>query len=154
MRYAFWIGVLAVLALGGPRLRPAWAHAELRESEPAVGEVFRWERPMEVRLRFSQKLDSARIVVTDRQFEEVQQGEARVAERNQREAFIRLGNLQPATYTVTWRAVSVDGHPLDGSYEFTVLPREPLVTMIVAVIVLPLFGLLVYTRRARSGDEE
>ncbi|MDQ4074860.1 MAG: copper resistance protein CopC [Chloroflexota bacterium] len=144
--------LITVVALLGFTVPVLWAHAELRESYPEVGAVFRWDRPSEVRLRFTQKLEEASIVVTNRQFEAFQVGSAQVDPDNPREMFIPLRDLSPATYTVNWRTMSVDGHALEGAYDFTVLPREPLVTMIIAAIILPLFGILVYTRRARPED--
>ena len=35
---------------------------------------------------------------------------------------VPVSRLDPGTYTVHWRAVSVDTHRSDGSYQFTVAP--------------------------------
>jgi len=40
---------------------------------------------------------------------------------NQQEVIVRLGRaLGPGTYTVNWRALSVDTHTTTGSFRFTV----------------------------------
>lgn len=145
--------ILGVFTLFGAALPLVWAHAELREAVPEPGALFRWERPDEVRLRFTQKLESASIIVTNRQFESFQAMPAQISSSNPRETFVPLEPLQPGTYTVNWGVKSDDGHTLEGGYDFTVLPREPIITLAVAALVLPLFGLFIYTRRARTGEE-
>ncbi len=144
--------LVGLLVLFGGAVPLAWAHAELREAAPAPGALFRWQRPAEVRLRFTQQLRSTSIIVTDRQFATVQATQAQISAANPRETFVPLQALRPATYTVNWKVTSEDGHTLDGAYDFTVLPREPIITMVVAAIVLPLFALFIYTRRARPGE--
>jgi methionine-rich copper-binding protein CopC len=32
---------------------------------------------------------------------------------------VKLPNLKPDTYTVNWKAIGGDGHPMKGSYRFT-----------------------------------
>ncbi len=144
--------VLLLVALLWGGVQRANAHAEMAEAVPAPGTIFRWNRPTEVRLRFTQRLDAATILVTDRRFAPVHAGEAQVDGDDPRVASVALGSLTPATYTVTWRTSSVDGHHLDGAYEFTVLPREPIITMVVAAVVLSLLGLLLFVRRERPDE--
>jgi copper resistance protein C len=134
--------------------RPARAHAELMEAEPAPGQIFRWERPGEVRLEFSQQLVSASISITTRDFRTVQEGEARISAEDPFVAVVSLPELEPGTYSVNWRSASADGHSVEGSYEFTILPRQPVVTLLVTALVLPLIGLLVFLRRDRAGGGE
>jgi methionine-rich copper-binding protein CopC len=147
----------ALLILGGVMLfapPPVRAHAELVEAAPAPGQVYRWERPHEVRLEFSQQLVSASISVTTRDFQEVQGGEARIRAEDPFEVVLALPDLEPGTYSVNWRSASIDGHSVEGSYEFTILPRQPVVTVLVTALVLPLIGLLVFLRRDRTGGAE
>jgi copper resistance protein C len=148
----FWWLVVLVLGVGGAA--SALAHAELLVATPRPGETFQWERPAEVRLEFTQELQPTgnRILVTDRNFRAVQQGEAQVNPADPFTLQVALGDLSAGGYTVNWHSVSVDGHSLDGAYEFTILPREPLVTMVVAGVVLTGMGLLVFFRRARPDD--
>jgi methionine-rich copper-binding protein CopC len=146
------VGLLTLLFL--LTISSVAAHAELRESYPEPGAHFRWERPQEVRLTFTQQLEAATIVVMNRQFEQVQVGETRVEPLDPRNAVVALGELAPGTYTVNWHTESEDGHAQDGAYDFTVFPRASLITGVVAALVLPLFGLMIYLRRARPGDEE
>lgn len=130
------------------------AHAELREADPDIGAIYRWQRPTEVRLSFTQKLEETgnSIIVTNRNFEEVQQGSAQLDPEDPYTMLVVLPALPAATYTVNWETSSVDGHGLKGSYDFTLFSREPIVTRIVAVIVLLAMGILVYSRRAKPED--
>ena len=36
------------------------------------------------------------------------------------EGYYRLLNLPPGTYTVSWRVVSVDTHPTEGRFQFSI----------------------------------
>nr|MBA3533727.1 copper resistance protein CopC [Ardenticatenales bacterium] len=69
-------------------------------------------------------------------------------------AVVALPALEAGTYTVTWHTKSVDGHPLDGSYEFEIHFRQQIITMVVAGTVFSLMALLVFLRRARPEDLE
>lgn len=146
------VAVAALLLLVGAA-GIARGHAELREAEPEVGATFRWGRPERVHLRFTQALQEASIVVTNRQFEPFQQGEAQLLADDPRAASVALPPLPPGTYTVSWRVLSVDDHPLEGAYDFTVLPRAPVVTLAVVGVVLPLFALFVFSRRERAPSD-
>ncbi len=133
----------------------ALAHAELLEATPEPGTNFRWSRPAEVRLRFSQQLDGEATTVrliNSRTFAEVAVGESGIDPADPYVAVATLPNVESGLYTVAWKTKSVDGHTLEGSYEFNVSPREPVVTLAVATVVLTFMGLLVFTRRAGPGD--
>jgi hypothetical protein len=142
---------LVLLALA-PRVL---AHAELLEATPEPGTNFRWSRPNEVRLRFSQQLDGEATsirLINSRTFAEVAVGESGIDPTDPYVVVATLPNVESGLYTVAWRTKSVDGHTLEGSYEFNVSPREPVVTLAVATVVLTFMGLLVFTRRAGPGD--
>lgn len=132
------------------------AHAELRKADPPIGAIYRWNRPSEVRLGFTQKMiaEQSSILVINRGFEEVQAGTAQLDPEDPFSLVVGLPPLPQGTYTVNWQTMSVDGHPLAGSYSFTLFPREPLITMGIAAVVLVGMGVLVFARRARPGDEE
>ncbi|HEX8683336.1 MAG TPA: copper resistance CopC family protein [Ardenticatenaceae bacterium] len=133
----------------------ALAHAELLEATPAPGTNFRWSRPGEVRLRFSQQLDGEATsirLINSRTFAEVAVGESGIDPADPYIAVATLPDMEPGLYTVAWKTKSVDGHTLEGSYEFNVSPREPVVTLAVATVVLTFMGLLVFTRRAGPDD--
>jgi hypothetical protein len=131
------------------------AHAELLEATPEPGTNFRWSRPGEVRLRFSQQLDGEATtirLINSRTFAEVAVGESAIDPGDPYVAVATLPDMEPGLYSVAWKTKSVDGHTLEGSYEFNISPREPVVTLAVTTVVLTFMGLLVFTRRAGPDD--
>jgi methionine-rich copper-binding protein CopC len=94
------------------------AHADLESSTPEAGADLD-TAPTEVVLTFSGELDPAStFVVTDADGTTVGEGELDldVAERNVLSGTVDIS--EPGVYTVAWTAVSVDGHPEEGSFEF------------------------------------
>lgn len=109
--------LVAALAAAGP----ASAHAVLIASEPAAGAELA-EPPGQVLLRFSEPVEvppeAIRVFAGDAA--RVDQGDAEHgADRSQVRAGL-AGDLADGVYTVTWRAVSTDDHPVRGSFTFTV----------------------------------
>jgi methionine-rich copper-binding protein CopC len=106
--------VLAVLTGG-----PAWAHNSLVDASPAKNATLA-EAPEQVRLTFLQRVDPAALSI------EVTDAQRRKIPADEPAAKGKVGTLTfrepPAngTYTVTYRVVSLDGHPVQGSYKFTV----------------------------------
>jgi methionine-rich copper-binding protein CopC len=106
--------VVAVLSGG-----PAWAHNSLTGASPGKNATVR-KSPGQVKLSFLQNVDpkALTIVVTDAGEQEVP---AAAAEANGKVGTLRLTEpLDNGVYTVTYRVVSLDGHPVKGSYKFTV----------------------------------
>lgn len=128
----------------------AFAHAELRSAYPEIGAAYRWERPSEIRLSFTQSLllEGSSIMLVNRQFEAQQVGAVQIDAEDPTTMFVTLPELDTGTYTVNWVTASIDGHTIQGSYDFTLLPREAVYTLIIAVVVFSLMGLLVWRRRA------
>ncbi|MFK3983253.1 copper resistance protein CopC [Micromonospora sp. NPDC050397] len=98
---------------------PAQAHNELRASNPAKGAKLA-SAPAEVTLDFAERLDPrfTTVAVTDAA------GKAVVDGKPQVDGVRAVQRLRPAldagAYTVAYRVVSVDGHPVRGSHTFTV----------------------------------
>lgn len=94
------------------------AHADLESSTPEAGADVE-SAPSEVVLTFSGELgpDSA-FVVTDAAGGTVGEGglDLDVAVRNVLSGSVDI--TQPGIYTVSWSAVSIDGHAEEGSFEF------------------------------------
>jgi methionine-rich copper-binding protein CopC len=113
------LGAALAVPLGGT---PASAHNSLTDAEPAKNAVLT-EAPGEIRLTFLQKPDAAAMTVelTDAGKQPVPVGKPAV-EGNASVVPI-TGPLTDGVYTVTYRVVSRDGHPVRGSYRFTV--RNP-----------------------------
>jgi methionine-rich copper-binding protein CopC len=100
---------------------PLGAHATGQRYEPAPGAVLR-TAPAEVRILFDGDLEPAfsTIAVADASGAAVHAGPARVDPGNRRLLRVPLRPLGPGTYSVTWRALAVDGHRTRGRYTFTV----------------------------------
>ncbi|WP_181796883.1 copper resistance CopC family protein, partial [Streptomyces sp. WELS2] len=104
---------------------PASAHAVLRASDPADGTVLR-TAPRHVTLRFSESVglpaDSFRIYGPGNH--RVRTAPAGHAPGESGTARVTLpARLAPGTYTVAWRVVSADSHPVSGALTFSVGER-------------------------------
>ncbi|WP_433261300.1 copper resistance CopC family protein [Micromonospora vinacea] len=111
--------VLAVLVALLIPASPAWAHNSLRTATPARDATVP-SAPTEVTLEFMQRLDPAftTIVLTDAARRKLPTGEPVVTGAK---STVQVTDTLPnGTYTVAFRVVSVDGHPVQGSYPFTV----------------------------------
>ncbi|MEU8163343.1 copper resistance CopC family protein [Micromonospora parva] len=111
--------VLAVLVAVLIPAGPAWAHNSLRAATPARDATLS-SAPTEVTLEFMRRLDPTftTIVLTDAAKRKLPTGEPVVTGAT---STVRVTDTLPnGTYTVAYRVVSVDGHPVQGSYPFTV----------------------------------
>jgi methionine-rich copper-binding protein CopC len=98
---------------------PAAAHNSLRTTNPPTDALLSTP-PAEVSLDFLQKLDPTftTVVLSDGAHRKVPTGDPVVTGSRAR---VPIGNPLPnGTYTVAYRVVSADGHPVQGSYAFTV----------------------------------
>jgi methionine-rich copper-binding protein CopC len=109
---------LLVSLLSGPA---ALAHDQVIDQSPAPGSTVE-AGPVDIRLDFSNELldigSGAEIVVTapDGSF-----APATCAVLDGTLASAKTDLDQAGTYTIAWRVVSSDGHPIEGSYEFELL---------------------------------
>ncbi|WP_093780938.1 copper resistance CopC/CopD family protein [Streptomyces sp. yr375] len=111
--------VLLLLLLGGG---PASAHAALRGADPADGSVVK-TAPGSITLTFTESVglldDSFRVFDPDNQ--RVKTGKAGHADDRADTARVTLpGKLGTGTFTVAWRVVSADSHPIAGAFTFSV----------------------------------
>ncbi|MFA1547384.1 copper resistance protein CopC [Actinomadura chokoriensis] len=105
------LGLVAALALalGAVSATPALAHSRLLSSTPGKGQSA--ESVTEVKLVFSDKISMAKVVVKDAQNKTYQAGEA---ERSGATVTQKLtGPLPAGSYTVAYRVVGEDGHPIE-----------------------------------------
>jgi methionine-rich copper-binding protein CopC len=119
-RTAIVVAVLvAVLAAGAP----AWAHNELRGVVPAKGAALT-AAPAEVVLEFAERLNPryTTVAVTGPDGGSVADGRPRV---DGKRAAQPLRAARDGTYTVVFRVVSLDGHPVQGRTTFTVRAPAP-----------------------------
>ncbi|GAA3144487.1 copper resistance protein CopC [Streptomyces rameus] len=104
---------------------PASAHAVLRATDPADGTVLR-TAPRQVTLTFSESVglltDSFRVY--DPGNHRLRTGPAAHASGRSDTAGVTLpARLATGTYTVAWRVVSADSHPVSGALTFSVGER-------------------------------
>ncbi|THA33457.1 copper resistance protein CopC [Streptomyces sp. A1547] len=114
------LSALCALVLGGAA--PALAHAGLSGSDPADGAVLN-AAPKQVTLTFTESVsfpDGALRVLSPAS-DRVNPRPAQHADGRENTARVELpGNLAQGTYTVAWRVVSADGHPISGAFTFSV----------------------------------
>jgi copper resistance protein C len=108
--------VVAVAVLGPAT--PASAHSRLERTDPADGGTV--TRPMSaITLTFNERVhgDFTTVVVTGPGSRSYSHGHVRVIDDN---VYQDVYPLHSGSYTVAWRAISADGHPVDGRFAFTV----------------------------------
>ncbi|MER6360157.1 FixH family protein [Kitasatospora sp. NPDC001527] len=122
-RIAGLLGVLgAVLALLLAGAGPAAAHAALQSTDPAQNAVLP-TAPPSVTLTFSEavSLSADSVRVLDPAGKAVDAGSPAHADGKDNTARVGLGSgLADGTYTVAWRAVSDDSHPIGGAFTFSI----------------------------------
>ncbi|MFI6810289.1 copper resistance protein CopC [Streptomyces luteogriseus] len=114
------LGTVLVLLLAGAA--PASAHAALRGTDPDDGSVVK-KAPRHVTLTFTESVglldDSFRVFGPDQR--RVHTDEPTHADGRSDTARVGLpGKLAQGTYTVAWRVVSADSHPVSGAFTFSV----------------------------------
>ena len=120
MRTTIAAATLAFLVFGTPA---AHAHAFLDHASPAVGSSVP-ASPPNVTLRFTQDLEPAfsSVEVTNEAGQRVDLGNSQIPQGSPAELQIGLKPLPPGTYVVSWRVVSVDTHPTEGTFTFDIKP--------------------------------
>ncbi|MFJ3901640.1 copper resistance CopC family protein [Streptomyces sp. NPDC090025] len=116
------LGALAALLAAAP---PAAAHTGLTSADPTPNTVLSGP-PRSVTLTFSDPMDPkyAQVAVTTADGAALTSGAPQVAGAKV-SVPLREGAARPGTYTVGYRVVSADGHPVSGSYTFTVRAAAP-----------------------------
>lgn len=100
---------------------PAFAHAQLMDGTPEPDASLP-EPPQQVRLSFSEPVDAAfdPIKVLDEKGQRVDATDARTEPGDPETLSVDVEDLSAGDYTVDWRVTSVDGHVVDGEYDFSV----------------------------------
>lgn len=118
---ARWGALLGVLMLATAPLfagSPAQAHAELISTSPAEGDVVE-TLPGTVELTFSEAVATpAYVVVSGPGGGPVNDGDPQVVDGVVTQPTVDTGAA--GVYTVDYRVVSADGHPVSGQVDFTV----------------------------------
>ncbi|MDQ0392703.1 copper homeostasis periplasmic binding protein CopC [Labrys monachus] len=113
------LAAIALFALAGQ----AFAHAHLQSATPAVDGTVA-AAPTELDLNFSEDLNLkfSGVKVTGPGKAAVATGEPMLMNKNATLMVPLSGTLGAGVYTVSWHALSADGHKTHGSYKFTVKP--------------------------------
>lgn len=117
-------GAALMLAFAaGLHSAPVLAHAMLVKSEPARRAQLT-QPPAQVRLWFNEEIEkdyaSLAISHADKADKAVTEVKPQVAADDPKSILLPLPPLSPGKYTVKFRVLSVDGHVVDSSYDFTV----------------------------------
>jgi methionine-rich copper-binding protein CopC len=120
-RIGWWlaVGLVEVAALLGLAVLPAFAHATLLSASPAPGEVAP-ATLKDINLIFDSLLAPASAVVLFAGNFLPVPGILSQVERGRELAVHLTAPLPPGTYTAQWTAVPLDGHSVEGSYQFGV----------------------------------
>ena len=110
---------VGLLLVPGPTL----AHSLLVRSQPERRATVT-RPPEEVRLWFSERIEPAyaRVSVWDAGGKQVDAGDAAVDQADAATLAVRTPGLRAGRYTVRYRVLSVDGHIVESSFDFTVRP--------------------------------
>jgi methionine-rich copper-binding protein CopC len=115
------------LALGAGLLAPTpgATHAELVRSTPARRAVL-LTGPTRVRLWFSEPVEAAfsRLSVWDARNSQVDLQDPQVDPGDPKQLSVGVPSLEPGTYTVRFRVLSIDGHVVESQFPFTIRPRR------------------------------
>jgi methionine-rich copper-binding protein CopC len=118
-------GLLVMALAGWLYSAPVSAHAMLTKTEPPRRAQLT-QPPAQVRLWFNEEVekDYASLSVTHAD-KPVTDAKPRLAEDDPRSIVLPMPQLSPGKYTVKFRVLSVDGHVVDSSYDFTVKSKVP-----------------------------
>jgi methionine-rich copper-binding protein CopC len=119
MRVALIPAVMAMVLISSAP--PASAHSMLVKAEPPRRAVLA-KAPAHVRLWFNEEIegDYASLVVLDAEKHPVTETKPQLAEDDPKSIVLPLPELAAGKYSVKFRVLSVDGHVVESSFDFTV----------------------------------
>lgn len=120
-RHRFRPVILIVAFVLGIPAASAFAHSMLVKAEPPRRAVLT-KSPIQVRLWFNEKIegDYASLVVVDARKQPITDLKPTLAPDDQKSIILPLPELAPGKYSVKFRVLSVDGHVVESSFDFTV----------------------------------
>ncbi len=143
MAFLALLGTLLLFLLGGAA--PVSAHSAVRDTDPREGSVLR-SAPREVTMTFTESVaitdDSLRVLSPENR--RVNAGDTQHVPGHSDQVRVRLrGDLADGTFTVAWRVVSADSHPIAGAFTFSIgEPSETTAAISVEPAVNPASGVL------------
>ena len=120
-RHTFRRVILIVAFVLGVPVASAFAHSMLVKAEPPRRAVLT-KSPIQVRLWFNEKIegDYASLVVLDAKKQPITDSKPTLASDDPKSIILPLPELVPGKYSVKFRVLSVDGHVVESSFDFTV----------------------------------
>jgi methionine-rich copper-binding protein CopC len=114
-----WLALLCAGLVVGTGV--ALGHSGLQRAEPPVESTLK-RPPTEVKLYFSERLEPAysTVHVEDGKGARVDRDDSHVDRSNPLLMRVTLTPLEPGTYTVVWRVLSVDSHITQGRFKFRI----------------------------------
>ena len=114
-----WLALLCAGVVIGTGV--ALGHSGLQRAEPPVESTLK-RPPTEVKLYFSERLEPAysTVHVEDGKGARVDRDDSHVDRSNPLLMRVTLTPLEPGTYTVVWRVLSVDSHITQGRFKFRI----------------------------------
>jgi copper resistance protein C len=115
--------LVSVFALGLP-VASASAHSQLVKAEPPRRAVLT-KSPTQVRLWFNENIegDYASLVVLDDKKQSISDERPTLAPDDPKSIVLSVPELAPGKYSVKFRVLSVDGHVVESSYDFSIKGR-------------------------------
>ena len=116
---------LAVVLMALAAAPSAFAHAILQESTPSNDMVVR-QSPPTVTLRFNEAVETAFGSIRVFSCDGARVDSGKVSRPDDRMVAVKLDRQLPrGSYTVTWRVISADAHPVAGAFVFHVKAADP-----------------------------
>jgi methionine-rich copper-binding protein CopC len=114
------MGVVMAMAIC-LHVTPVLAHAALVKTEPPRRAILA-KAPSQVQLWFNEEIESAyaSLIVLDINKNPVTEVKPQLASDNQKSIVLPLPELTPGKYSVKFRVLSLDGHVIQSSFDFTV----------------------------------
>lgn len=118
-KYSLFSGVILLAALAMPSL--SFAHAKMVRSSPE-GNAVLTESPKQVDVWFDDKVGTEykALAVIDSKGKRVDNKDMVQEATDLTHFYVTVPLLAPDTYTVRYRAVSIDTHIVTGKYQFTI----------------------------------
>lgn len=112
---------LSLVVAWGVSVGSALAHSMLVKAEPPRRAVLT-KPPSQVRLWFNEKIegDYASLVVLDEKKQLITDVKPTLASDDPKSIILPLPELVPGKYSIKFRVLSVDGHVVESSFDFTV----------------------------------
>jgi methionine-rich copper-binding protein CopC len=115
-----FIGMLTLIAMLFVLAPAAWAHAHPKVMTPAPDSV--GSAPPIIIVTFSEAIEPrfSSLVVKDSKGNIVNKAHSQGITNDAKTLTLAMPFIEPGVYTVVWVSVAVDGHKMNGQYNFTV----------------------------------